>query len=95
MVINSDLNDKEFEQCIQEVCDECEICEKYKQAPLRPIVSLPLATAFNEVVCLDLKEFKHNKVWILHLIDASTRYTAARLITTKKKEEIVRKLFEM
>ncbi len=54
---------------------------------MRPVVSLPLATAFNEVVCLDLKEFKHNKVWIFHLIDASTRYTAARLITTKKKDE--------
>ena len=62
-----------------------------------PVVSLPIAENFNEVVCLDLKETqrKGKKVWILHLIDAITRYSAARLIHTKKKEIVVEKLLEM
>ena len=71
------------------------MCIAYKAAPLKPVVSLPLANKFNQVVCLDLKEYVHNKVWILHMIDAATRYSQARLITTKRKEEIDKKIFEM
>ena len=44
---------------------------------------------------MDLKKYVHNKVWILHMIDAATRYSQARLITSKKKEVIVSKIFEM
>ena len=81
--------DEEFKKCVEEYCDSCELCQQYKKPPLRPIVSLPLAQKFNQCVCMDLKEFKHNKVWILHLIDAATIYYAACLINTKKKEDIV------
>ena len=31
----------------------------------------------------DLKEYVHNESWILHLIDAATRYSAACMINTK------------
>ena len=89
------MNDKEFLACIGDVCKTCNICVAYKAAPLKPVVSLPLANKFNQVVCLDLKEYVHNKVWILHMIDAATRYSQARLITTKRKEEIAKKIFEM
>ena len=92
---SSGIKDKEFFRCISKVCNECEACEKYRKAPLKPAVSLPLADTFNKVVCLDLKEFKHNKVWILHLIDAATRYSAARLITTKDKDVVMNEIFNM
>ena len=95
LIQDSKIEDKEFIECIKEVCNECEICKEYQAAPPRPAVSLPLATKFNEVVCLDLKEYVHNKVWILHMIDAATRYSQAKLIKTKRKEEIVGKIFEM
>ena len=95
LISKSSVNDAEFNRCVKDVCINCTICQKYKPPPLKPTVSLPLATEFNQVVCLDLKEYIHNKVWILHMIDASTRYSAARLITTKRKEEIAKKLFEM
>ena len=95
LVKNSSIKDKEFLHLIGEVCNTCDICREYKAAPLKPIVSLPLAEKFNDVVCLDLKEYVHNKVWILHMIDAATRYSQARLITSKKKEVIVSKIFEM
>ena len=76
-----------------------ELCcmRKVRQAKLKPAVSLSIADTFNQVVCLDLKEIKLNQkqFWILHLINAATRYTAVRLITTKKKEVIVSRLFEM
>ena len=68
----------------------CEVCQKFKHPPSRPVAGLPLADNFNQVVCMDLKEYIHNKVWILHLIDAATRYSAACLIRTKHPEEIIR-----
>ena len=73
----------EFFDIVKEQCDLCEICQKFKHPPSRPVVGLPLAANFNQVVCMDLKEYIHNKVWILHLIDAATRYSAACLIKTK------------
>ena len=95
LVSNSNIKDSEFLQCIKKVCNDCEICQRYKPQPLKPAVSLPIANKFNQVVCLDLKEFHHNKIWILHMIDATTRYSAARLIKTKRKEEIIRNIFDM
>ena len=52
-----------------------------------------LADNFNQVVCIDLKEHIHNKVWILHLIDAATRYSAACLIRTTHPDEINRRVY--
>ena len=81
-------------KCIEDCCDKCELCQKYRRPPLRPVVSFPMSDRFNQVVAMDLKEFKHNKIWILHLIDCATRYSAACLITTKRKEVIVQRLFQ-
>ena len=95
MVRNSKYSDKELLDCIEQCCDECAICQKYKKAPSRPIVSMPIATNFNQVVCMDLKEFVHHKTWIFHLIDAATRYSAACLINTKHRDMIVKKIFQI
>ena len=43
---------------------------------------------------MDLKEFKHNQVWILHIIDSATRYSSACLIDAKKKDVIVSRIFQ-
>ena len=91
-----DFNDDEFIRGIRETCDECDICEPFKKEPLKPAVGFRLASDFNQVVCMDLKqvEFVHN-TWILHLIDATTRYSAACLIKTKMQEEIVKHIFRI
>ena len=44
-------------------------------------------------MCIDLKEYIHNKKWILHLIYAATRYSAACLIRTKHPDEIIRRVY--
>ena len=56
---------------------------------------MPLADSFNQVVCMDLKEHIHNESWILHLIDAATRYSAACLITSKKRDTIISSIFKI
>ena len=80
--------DTEFLRCVAECCENCEVCHLHKKAPLKPIVSFPLASKFNQVVCMDLKEHKHLQTWILHLIDASCRYSAACIIKSKQKNVI-------
>ena len=42
----------------------------------------------NEVVCIDLNKYKHNKVWILHLINGDFRYSASCLVGTKNKGDL-------
>jgi len=92
---NNNVFDEEFKECIVEVCSNCRFCEQYKKAPLKPVVSLPRATELNDIVAMDLKEYQHNKVWILHLIDLATRFSAARFVYTKQASEVVSKIFEM
>jgi hypothetical protein len=87
------FKDKEFLECIVECCNTCPICKKFQRPPLRPVVTLPLANDFNEVVCMDLKEHIHNKSWILHLIDSATKYSVGRIVYSKKKGEIVQNVF--
>ena len=90
---NSGCMDKNFYKCIEDCCDQCVLCQKYRKAPLRPAVGLPLAERFNELICMDLKEYEHNKIWILHIIDAFTKYSAACLIKTKHKDVVVGRIF--
>ena len=63
-----------------EIPESCEVCLKFKKTPARPVVSLPLAITFNEVVLLDLKEWVKNKTWFIYLIDAATLFTLAGVI---------------
>ena len=46
-------NDK-FLDIVKEQCDLCEVCQKFKCPPSRPVVGLPLTDNFNQVVCMDL-----------------------------------------
>ena len=84
----------EFIECIDKVCSDCEICQKFRKAPLRPVVGFPLAHDFNEVVCMDLKELESTKLWMLHLLDAATRYSGASLVRSKRAEVIVNHVFQ-
>ena len=83
------FHDTGFLKMIEKCCDACEVCLKYKRPPLGPIVGLPLSSVFNEVICMDLKEYVHNRIWILHIIDSATRYSAACLVGSKKQDVII------
>ena len=53
-----------------------------------------MATSFQQVVAMDLKEYKRKQ--ILHLVDLCTRLSAAAtFIANKKKETIVEALFRI
>ena len=39
---SKEFNDKEFIKCIEEYCNSCEICRKYKRPYHKPIVGMPM-----------------------------------------------------
>ena len=59
---------------IVDCCDNCEFGLKFKKHFSKPVVRFPVLHRFNEYVSMDLKEVQKGNVWILYLIDASTRY---------------------
>ena len=72
---------------METIHERCNICQKYKKPPLKPIVCVPLSTEFNESIAMDLKMLDGS--FILHIIDHATRYSAACYIPTKKREVII------
>ena len=83
------------DQCelvLEDLSKNCETCLKFKKTPPRPIVSLPLATQFNEAVVMDLKEKVKSKVWFLHLVDAATRFSVSTVIYDKKPSTVIEKV---
>ena len=87
---DSGCDDKEFLYLIEKVDATCPFCLKYRHQQHKPVVGLPKAKQFNEVVGMDLKEVEKGKVYILHMKCLSSRYTGASIIRSKKKDIVVR-----
>ena len=94
-MIDANIWDKDYQELAKKLYDSCEVCLKFQKTPARPIVSLPLATQFNETVAMDLKVWNNNKLNILYLIDMFTRFTTARIIKDKKPETIIDNVMQM
>ena len=86
-------NDRELINCLKEVARNCNVCKVFSRPSPRPVVGLPMASEFNEVVAMDIK-FLNGKM-ILHLIDHLSRYSAAAIINSKRPDEIVNKIFQI
>ena len=83
---DANINDKQLFDMVKNINGNCKVCQKYKKAKPKPIASFPLAKTFTETVALDLKEWKSNlTVWLLHIIDHLTRFSASCVIKTKRK----------
>ena len=69
----------------------CVVCKKFQNPAPRPVVSLPLASNFNEVIAMDLK--CDGKLYFLVIVDVFTKYCAAAVINDKKPATILQNLF--
>ena len=85
-------NDLDLIKAIKDISRKCDVCQVYRKSRVKPIVSMPLANQFNEVVALDLKFYK-GKI-ILHLIDHVSRFSAAAVVKSKNPNEIISKKFQ-
>ena len=80
--------DKKLLKEIGEVSNSCRVCKEFTRPSPTPVVSLPHAEHFNEMVALDLKFFE-GKI-ILHAIDHLTRYSAGIIIRNKEADTIIK-----
>ena len=72
--------------------NSCLVCLRFR-LPLQPVEGLAVGNRFNDSVYLDLKEQGYNQYWTL--TDTLKRYSAARLIKTKKSKEIIQNILLM
>ena len=69
----------------------CEACAKFRKPCPRPVVSVPMATKFNETVSMDLKVW--GKRYFIVIVDLATRFCASAVIDDKKPRTILKALF--
>ena len=85
---SADLLNDELKQEVIKVSDDCEVCCKFKKPSARPIVSMPLASKFNDVVAMDLKVWGQH--YFLVIVDLATRFCAATVIGNKLAKTIIK-----
>ena len=93
LVKSSGNEDKELIEAIDEVSISCDSCKRYKKTIPGPVVTFPLASEFNETVAMDLKTYKKDKIYFLHIIDHVIRFSVAAVIRSKKGEVIMKEFF--
>ena len=64
--MNASEYDMEVISIIENISDNCEFCKRYKKTKARPVVCLPMAKKFSDVVAVDLKQFQN--VYFIHFI---------------------------
>ena len=84
---DADVWKEEYEEIIEQINEECELCKIYGKTPSRPVVGMPMASKFNEKVAMDLKLW--NGRWILHIVDMWSRYTLSTFVDRKRPANII------
>ena len=69
---------------IKEVSRNCKVCKEFRRPEALPVVDLPMATEFKEVVAMDIK-FLNGKM-IFHLNIHLTRCSAVALLHSEEPE---------
>ena len=83
------IEDNESHSLLEEITDGCETCLRFKRTPSRPLVSMNMASEMNDIVALDLKEYKKNDIYFLHMIDLATRFSRTCITRSKEPKVIV------
>ena len=84
------VSNKMLEFQLKTVSENCDTCKRYKKPNPRPVVALPLAKKFNDILAMDLKSYGDN--YFLVMVDHATRYCSAEVITNKKPSTICQSL---
>ena len=88
MLKKANITDKLLVKSIIDVSVSCEICRRFKKPCPRPVVSVPLASRFNEMISMDLKIW--GKIYFLVIVDVATRFCIATIISNKTSETVIK-----
>ena len=84
LIKNSNRLTKEVRGYLEDVEENCQGCRLNAKSKPRPSVGLPRASAFNQIVTLDLKEYNYGRhKYILYMIDMFSRFLVALFIPDK------------
>ena len=83
---------EDYLELLEDIERKCDLCKRYTKTPARPVVSMPMATRFNEKIAMDLKQWKGR--WILHMIDMWSRYTISVFINRKRPSDVINALMQ-
>ena len=75
---------------ISAVVGNCQVCDHQNKALWNPVVSCPLVTNFNALVCMDLHQLGPN-LWYLHCICAFSRLSLAINVSSKVANVVIPK----
>ena len=92
LIRKAGIEDRELEKEINSVSESCDVCCRFKKPVHRPVVCMPMAQKFNEVVSMDLKVRK--KCYFLVMVDMATRFCAATVIHNKLSSTVINALFK-
>ena len=87
LIREAGIKDLELEEEVRRIGENCETCIKFKRAPSRPVVSMPMARNFNDILSMDLKIW-HDKYFLV-MVDMATRYCNACVINCKIARVII------
>ena len=91
LVRDAGRKDKRLLEAIENVTENCDTCRRFRKVRPRPVVSMPMASKFNETLAMDLKVLR-GKV-LLVMVDMCTRYCAAKVIPNKNASTVAEALF--
>ena len=87
LIREAGIRDSELEEEVRRIEENCETCTKFKRNPCRPVVSMPMARNFNDIVSMDLKVW-HDKYFLV-MVDMATRYCNACVINCKTARVVI------
>lgn len=92
LISKAGIKNSKLEQAVQKVTKESETCFKFQKPKPRPIVSMPMASKFNEAIAMDLKVW--GSKYFLVIVDLAARYCTATVIGNKCAATIIKALFQ-
>ena len=91
LISKAKIKNRKLIECIKKVSENCLICKKFKKNSPKPIVCLPLASKFNDIIALDLKFW--NGKYFLVMVDLATRFCSSSVINNKLPDTVIKCLF--
>lgn len=88
LIKDAGIEDHDLYNEVRTFSERCQVCAKLGRTPPRPVVSLPMAKSFNDVVAMDLKCWGGK--YFLVMVDLFTRFCSSSVIDNKRPEIIIR-----